>query len=52
MRYILKISFREEILCMLDKLIESCNKCGDSTFDVKRAAQQLIMELEKYTEKH
>lgn len=49
---VLTIFFREEISSLLDRLIKSCNKCGDSAIGVKVAAEQLKMELEKYTELH
>ena len=49
---ILTIYFREEILSILDRLIEACNKCGDSTREMQRASEHLKMELEKYTERH
>lgn len=35
----LEISFREKMLYLLDKLIESCNKCCDSALEIKVTAQ-------------
>ena len=49
---VLAIFFREEISSMLNRIIESCNKCGDSTPGIKGAAEHLKMELEKYTERY
>lgn len=49
---VLTIFFREEISSVLDRIIESCNKCGDSTTEIKAAAEHLKMELEKYTERY
>lgn len=46
------VFFREEILSMLDRIIKACNNCGDSTTEIKRAAEKLMLELEKYTERH
>lgn len=49
---VLTIYFREEISSILDRLIEVCNNCGDSTREMQRAAEHLKMELEKYTERY
>lgn len=49
---VLTVFFREEILSILDRIIESCNNCGDSTIGIKVAAEHLRMELEKYTERY
>lgn len=49
---VLAIFFREEISSMLNRIIESCNKCGDSTTGIKVATEQLKIELEKYSEWH
>lgn len=45
------VFFREEILSMLNRIIEACNNC-DGTTEIKRAAERLILELEKYTERY
>jgi len=46
------VFFREEILSMLNRLLEACNNCGDSTKEIQRAAERLMLELEKYSERH
>ena len=48
---VLTIFFREEILSMLDKLIESCHLCGSSTNEILSVAEILKRELEKYSER-
>lgn len=45
------VFFREEILSILNRIIEACNNCGDTT-EIKRATERLMYELEKYTERH
>lgn len=46
------VFFREEISSILDRIIKACNNCVDSTTEIKRAAERLMLELEKYTERY
>lgn len=52
MQKILSINYREEVEEFLNRFIEVCDKCDNSTQEMKRTAEMLLRELEQYSQKH
>lgn len=47
----LTIAYRKDVLDFLNRFVEACDQCED-TSEMKKAAIHLLMHMELYNEKH